>query len=55
MKFANFLRTVSVATSDVQLVFSKESRTKAGATVRIKTIFSRKNVFAVTKIQKQAP
>ena len=43
-KFVNFLRTyflqslrtASAATSEVQLVFSKESRTKTGATVNNK-------------------
>ena len=63
VKFANFLRTlflqflktVSVATSEVSLVFSKESGTKTVRLSAINTIFSWKNIFAVTKIQKQPP
>ena len=62
-KFVNFLRTyflqslrtASAATSEVQLVFSKESRTKPVRLSTIKTIFSRRNVFAGMKIQTQAP
>ena len=50
-----FYRTASVAASEVELVFSKESRTKTDATFSNKSQIQLKKVFAAVKIQKQPP
>ena len=55
VKFANFLRAASVVTSDVWVMFSKESEQKPVLLSAVNTIFSRRNVFAARKVQKQPP
>ena len=57
VKFGNFLSTpfygiVSVATSEISLGFSKESRTKTPATVSNKYHLQQQKKIAVAKIHK---
>ena len=48
-------RTATVAASEIQLVFSKDSGTKADATVSNPYQIYFKKVFATPKIQEQLP